>query len=53
MAKTHSVPLVDLDSLVPKTNEFIYDTAHFNEAGSKLVADFVSKEILKIADQSK
>ncbi len=53
IAKTHSVPLVDLDSLVPKTNEFIYDTAHFNEAGSKLVADFVSKEILKIADQSK
>ena len=52
IAKTHSVPLVDLDSLVPKTNEFIYDTVHFNEAGSKLVADFVSKEILKVIDKS-
>lgn len=53
IAKTYSVPLVDLDLLVPKTDEFIYDTTHFNEAGSKLVADFITQKMLKIINQRK
>jgi len=52
LGQTYSVHLVDLDILIPKTNEFIYDTVHFNEAGSKLVADNVSKKILEIINKN-
>ncbi|MDC1301014.1 SGNH/GDSL hydrolase family protein [Gammaproteobacteria bacterium] len=52
LSKTYSVHLVDLDILIPKNNEFIYDTVHFNEAGSKLVADHVSKKILEIINEN-
>ena len=53
IAQTHSVHLVDLDLLIPKTNEFIYDTVHFNKAGSKLVADNVTEKVLKIINKSR
>ena len=52
LGQTYSVHLVDLDILIPKTNEFIYDTVHINEAGSKLVADNVSKKILEIINKN-
>jgi lysophospholipase L1-like esterase len=52
IAKTYSVPLVDLDFLVPKTNEFIYDTTHFNQAGSKLVANHITENLLKIINKN-
>ena len=40
--------LIDLDLLIPKSNEFLYDTIHLNEAGSILMADIVSAQILEL-----
>jgi lysophospholipase L1-like esterase len=53
IAQTHSVHLVDLDLLIPKTNEYIYDTVHFNKDGSKLVAHNISEKLLNIIDKSR
>ena len=33
------VDLIDLDKLIPSTRDYIYDSVHLNENGSKLVAD--------------
>jgi hypothetical protein len=35
------VDLIDLDKLVPSTSDYIYDSVHLNENGSKLVADII------------
>jgi hypothetical protein len=43
--KTH---LIDLDSKVPKSSDYIYDIVHLNTAGSKLVGDIISEEIVVI-----
>ena len=48
VAIQENVTLIDLDSLIPKTNEFLYDTIHLNQAGSILMGDLVSKKLLEV-----
>ena len=40
--------LIDLDKLVPKSPEYLYDIVHLNDEGSKLVGSIISDELLKI-----
>jgi lysophospholipase L1-like esterase len=42
VAATNKIMLIDLDKAVPKTREFMYDSVHLNEAGSRLVAGIVA-----------
>ena len=35
------VDLIDLDRSVPSSSDYIYDTVHLNEDGSKLVAEIL------------
>ncbi len=48
IAAAENLPLVDLDKLVPANNSYIYDSVHLNDAGSELVADIVTRELLKL-----
>jgi len=48
IALQENVDLIDLDLLIPKSNEFLYDTIHLNEAGSILMADIVSNRLLEL-----
>ena len=47
IAQEKEIVLIDLDLLIPKTNEFIYDTVHLNNAGSILAAESISAALIK------
>lgn len=50
IAKDFSVSFIDLNKLIPKKGESIFDTVHLTDEGSILVSDIISdkfKEILK------
>jgi lysophospholipase L1-like esterase len=40
--------LIDLDIMIPKTSEYIYDIVHLNTNGSKLVGNIISQELIKV-----
>ncbi len=42
VAKSEECSLIDLESKVPPTSEYIYDAIHLNERGSTLVADVLT-----------
>lgn len=48
VAQAEEVTLIDLDKLVPKTPEYIYDAVHVNDKGSSLIADIVSNNLKDI-----
>jgi len=45
VAKEQNVLLIDLDRLVPKNKDYMYDVVHLNVDGSRFVADIVSKAL--------
>jgi len=45
VAAEQKVALIDLDALVPKTKEYMYDVVHLNPKGSRLVADIVAAKL--------
>lgn len=45
VAREQNVQLIDLDRLVPKTKDYMYDVVHLNANGSRFVADVVSKSL--------
>ena len=52
VAAEQHVPLIDLDALVPKTKEYMYDVAHLNSAGARLVAGMVADGLRTILFQA-
>lgn len=44
-ARDDKILLIDLDAAIPKSREFIYDTVHFNDAGSQLAAQIIAQEL--------
>jgi hypothetical protein len=47
VALREEVVLIDLDSLIPQSNKYIYDTVHLNESGSMLMAKITSGILLE------
>tara|TARA_B110001454_G_scaffold211575_1_gene227419 strand:- start:810 stop:1973 length:1164 start_codon:yes stop_codon:yes gene_type:complete len=47
VAFNEEVVLIDLDSLIPQSNKYIYDTVHLNESGSMLMAKIASGILLE------
>lgn len=45
VAAEQGVPLIDLDKLVPKTTEYLYDSVHLSEKGSRFVAEVIAKQL--------
>lgn len=45
VAREQNVQLIDLDRLVPKTKDYMYDVVHLNANGSRFVADVVAKSL--------
>jgi lysophospholipase L1-like esterase len=48
VAKTNEVPLIDLAKIVPQKKEYMYDTMHYNDTGSKFVATIISEKLIDI-----
>lgn len=45
VAKEHNLLLIDLDRMVPKTKDYMYDVVHLSDNGSRLVADLIAKAL--------
>jgi hypothetical protein len=52
VAKDQDVTLIDLDKLIPKSSDYIYDTVHFNNAGSLLAANLITEYLSKLPQLS-
>lgn len=48
VAETNKIPLIDLAKLVPQEKEYLYDTFHYNDNGSKFVANIIAEELIDI-----
>lgn len=48
VSKTNDIPIIDLAILVPQEKEYMYDALHFNDNGSKFVANIISDKLIKI-----
>lgn len=44
----YQVLVIDLDRLVPKTSQFMYDTMHFNNEGSKFVSEVIANQVIPL-----
>lgn len=47
-AKKEGLLLIDLDREIPHTNQYLYDPVHFNDVGSKLAAEIISRKLLPV-----
>lgn len=51
-AKENNILLIDLNKIIPPTyDKYIYDTIHYNNEGSKLVAKIVAEHLIKIINK--
>lgn len=46
VATTEGVLLIDLDNTIPRDVSHLYDSIHFTESGSELVAEIVTSELI-------
>ena len=46
IARSNNILLIDLAKDIPKTTEYFYDTVHFTNAGSSLVADKIYQALV-------
>lgn len=47
-AKKEGLLLIDLDREIPHTSKYLYDPVHFNDVGSKLAAEIISRKLLPV-----
>ena len=48
VAQQEGLLLIDLDREIPHTNQYLYDPVHFNDVGSKLAAEIISRKLLPV-----
>ncbi len=53
VASSNNIPLIDLAKLVPQEKEYMYDTVHYNDTGSKFVANIISVKLIDIISNLK
>ncbi len=46
VGKANNVLVIDLAKQIPQSKQYLYDTVHLNEAGSKLAADIIASALL-------
>ncbi len=51
VAKDNEILLIDLAKLVPQEKEYIYDVMHYNDTGSKFVANIISEKLIEVSSQ--
>jgi len=52
IARSHKVPLVDLDKTIPKTPEYIFDSVHLTGKGSMAAANAMTPLIKSLTEQT-
>ncbi|MBT6045246.1 MAG: hypothetical protein HN862_08935 [Candidatus Scalindua sp.] len=53
VGKDNDVLVIDLASHIPKEKEYIADAAHYNDKGSQLASEIISRELYKIIEVNK
>jgi hypothetical protein len=53
VAKTNEIPIIDLAKIVPQEKEYMYDAMHYNDTGSKFVANIISEKLIDIISKNK
>lgn len=48
VVQTNEIPIIDLAKLIPQENKYLYDTFHYNDNGSKFVANIIAEELIDI-----
>ena len=48
VAKANEIPLIDLAKLVPQDKKYMYDSIHYNDMGSKFVANIISEQLIDL-----
>lgn len=49
LAQQAGVPLVDLEQLMPKTTDYLYDDVHYTTAGNELIGNALADSIIESA----
>jgi lysophospholipase L1-like esterase len=52
LSETEQVPLIDLESVIPKELSHLFDDCHYTELGASLVAEHVSSELAEVIRSS-
>jgi hypothetical protein len=48
VSNSKNIPLIDLDSIVPKNDDMMYDGLHLSDNGSLFVSEIISKYLFKL-----
>ena len=48
VGKENSILVIDLANEIPQEKEYLYDSVHYNDNGSKLAASIISRELGKV-----
>ena len=48
ISKNREVSLIDLERKIPKTLDYFWDDVHYNDSTYNIIADIISKEIIKL-----
>jgi hypothetical protein len=47
VAKEHGIPLIDLESQIPKTTDYFLDDVHYTDKGNALIAQTISAYLIQ------
>jgi lysophospholipase L1-like esterase len=47
IARRHGLPLIDLESQIPKTTDYFLDDVHYTEDGNARIADLISAYLIQ------
>lgn len=50
IAAARSIPLIDLEAMIPQTNRYVYDMVHLNDSGSTLAAQCIRQQLQPVVD---
>lgn len=53
VGRENNVLVIDLAKKVPQEKEYIFDIAHFNDNGSKFVAEIISERLISLINKDK
>ncbi|MEY3368850.1 MAG: hypothetical protein RI973_2005 [Bacteroidota bacterium] len=53
VGEEEGVKVIDLEALVPKTKEYLFDPVHYTEKGSLMVAEYISEQLKPLVLQGK
>jgi len=53
VAQENHIMLIDIDKKLPQPQQYLYDSVHLNNEGSKVVAKIIAEELLPLVNKTK